>query len=119
MILGNLTEHTIFQYVFGTAKALFIVFYLILSLKNAIINVTLENLNLTVDLTTLYIVATLLSLLGFARVLLQLINFINERSEATIQPLRQHYAIVAQVFAHNSHSPAKCADTPDSSTLTK
>lgn len=86
MILGDLTERTIFQCFFGIAKALFVVFYLVLSLKNGIVNVTFESLNLTVNLTMLYAIATLLSLLGLARVMLQLINFMNERAESTVQP---------------------------------
>ena len=88
MILGDLTEGTLFQYFFGAAKALFVVSFLILSLKNGIVNVALENLSLTVDLTTLYAFATLLSLLGLVRVMLQLINFMNERAETAVQPSR-------------------------------
>lgn len=85
MVLGDLTERTVFQCFFGVARALFVVFYLVLSLGNGVISVTFENLSLSVDLTMLYAVATLLSLLGLVRAMLQTINFVNERAERAIQ----------------------------------
>ena len=41
-----------------------------------------ENFSLTVNLTLFYTVAVLLSLLGFARTILQAINFMHERAES-------------------------------------
>jgi hypothetical protein len=86
MILGDLTERTIFQYFFGVARALLVVFYLVLSMGNGTISVGFENLSLSVDLTMLYAIAALLSLLGLARAMLQTINFMNERAESRYQP---------------------------------
>jgi hypothetical protein len=86
MVLGDLTERTIFQCFFSTARSLFVVAYLILSLGDGIINVGFENFSLTVNLTMLYTIAVLLSLLGLARSVLQAINFMNERAESSIQP---------------------------------
>jgi len=86
MILGDLTEHTIFQCFFSTARSLFIIAYLILSLGDGIINVGFENFSLTVNLTMFYTIAALLSLLGLARSVLQAINFMSERAESSIQP---------------------------------
>jgi uncharacterized ion transporter superfamily protein YfcC len=86
MVLGDLTERTIFQCFFSTARSLFVIAYLILSLGNGVINVGFENLSLSVNLTMLYTIAMLLSLLGLARSVLQAINFVYERAESSIQP---------------------------------
>jgi uncharacterized ion transporter superfamily protein YfcC len=86
MILGDLTERTIFQCFFNTARSLLVIAYLILSLGNGIINIGFENFSLTVNLAMFYTIAALLSLLGLARSMLQAINFINERAENATQP---------------------------------
>jgi hypothetical protein len=83
MILSDLTEHTVFQYFFNTARALFFIAYLLLSMGNGVFSTNYENFSLTVDLTLFYTVAVLLSLLGVARTILQAINFMHERAEAS------------------------------------
>ena len=82
MILGDLTAKTVFQYFFSTARALFFMAYLLLSMGDGVFNTSYENFSLTVNLTLFYTVAVLLSLLGFARTILQAINFMHERAEA-------------------------------------
>jgi hypothetical protein len=82
MILGDLTAKTVFQYFFSTARALFFMAYLLLSMGDGMFNTSYENFSLTVNLTLFYTVAVLLSLLGFARTILQAINFMSERAEA-------------------------------------
>jgi uncharacterized ion transporter superfamily protein YfcC len=86
MILGDLTARTIFQCFFSAARSLFVITYLIFSLQSGVISVAFENFSLTVNLTMLYAIAVLLSLLGFARSLMQAINFMGERAEGSIQP---------------------------------
>jgi len=88
MILSDITERTIFQYFFSTARALFVVAYLLLSMEGRIISTSYENFSLTVNLTLFYTIAMTLSLLGFASSILQAINFMSERAEATsgLQP---------------------------------
>ena len=88
MIMGDLTERTIFQYFFSTARSLFVIAYLIISLGDGIISVGYENFSLSVNLTMFYTFAVVLSLLGFARSVLQAINFLNERVETSsgLQP---------------------------------
>jgi uncharacterized ion transporter superfamily protein YfcC len=88
MILSDLTEHTVFQYFFNTAQALFFMAYLLRSMGNGVLSTTYENFSLTVNLTLFYTVAVLLSLLGFARTILQAINFMHEKAEAgsNLQP---------------------------------
>jgi hypothetical protein len=88
MILCDLTERTVFQYFFSTARALFFIAYLLLSMGDGIISTSYENFSLTVNLTLFYTVAVLLSLLGFARTILQAINFMHEKAETSsnLQP---------------------------------
>jgi uncharacterized ion transporter superfamily protein YfcC len=81
MIVGDLTSGTIFKHFFDASKALFIICYLILSLKGGIFSLSYENLSLIVDLRPLIAIVTLLSLLGFAKSILQAINFLNEKAE--------------------------------------
>jgi len=88
MLLSDLTERTIFQYFFSTARALFFMAYLLFSMGNGVISTSYENFSLTVNLTLFYTIAMTLSLLGFASSILQAINFMSERAEATsgLQP---------------------------------
>ncbi len=91
MLLGDLTERTIFQYFFSTARALFFMAYLLLSMGDGVISTSYENFSLTVNLALFYMIAITLSLLGFASSFLQAINFMCERAEATsgLQPTQQ------------------------------
>jgi uncharacterized ion transporter superfamily protein YfcC len=88
MILSDLTSKTVFQYFFNTARALFFIAYLLLSMGNGVFSTSFENFSLTVNLTLFYTVAVLLSLLGFARTILQAINFMHEKAETSsnLQP---------------------------------
>jgi uncharacterized ion transporter superfamily protein YfcC len=81
MVIGELASGTIFQYFFNAAKALFVICYLILSLNGGIFGITYQNVNLIIDLRLFLAVATLLSLLGFAKSVLQAINYLNENAE--------------------------------------
>jgi hypothetical protein len=83
IIVGELTSGTIFQYFFNASKALFAICYLILSLKGGIFGVTFQNVNLTVDLRLFLIIAISLGLLGFAKSVLQAINYMNKKAEIT------------------------------------
>jgi hypothetical protein len=83
MILGDLTSNTVFQYFFGTARALFFMSYLLLSMGDGVFSTSYENFSLTVNLTVFYTIMVLLSLLGVARTILQAINFMHEKAEAS------------------------------------
>ena len=83
MIVGELTSGTIFHHFFNGVKALFVILYLITSLKGGIVGTTFQNVNLIVDLRLFLAVAMLLGLLGFAKSVLQAINFLNEKAEPT------------------------------------
>lgn len=80
-IIGELTSGTIFHHFINTAKALFVILYLILYLKNGIVSTTFQNVSLIVDLRLFLIVATLVSLLALAKSMLQAINFLNQKAE--------------------------------------
>jgi len=83
MIVGELASGTVFQYFFNVAKALFVIGYLIFSLKGGILGLTFQNVSLMVDLRLFLAIAMLLSLLGLAKSVLQAINYMNEKAEYT------------------------------------
>jgi hypothetical protein len=88
IILGELTSGTIYQFFFDAAKSLFMIGYLILSLNGGTLGIAVQNVNLVVDIRIFLTIATLLSLLGLAKAILQAINFMSERAEYTqIQPV--------------------------------
>ena len=88
LIMGDLTARTVFQYFFNTARAVFVIAYLLLSIGDGVISTRYEDFSLTVNLTLFYTIAMAFSLLGFASSILQAINFMSERAEATsgLQP---------------------------------
>lgn len=83
IIIKELTVGTIFQYIFNTAKALFVILFLMFLLKSGVIGITFQNVSLIVDLRLFLVIGMLLSLLGFAKSVLQAINFLNEKAEYT------------------------------------
>lgn len=83
VIVADLTSDTIFQHFFNTAKALFVIVYLMLSLKTGIFGLTLETMSVIVDVRLFLVIAMLLSLLGLARSVMQAINYVNEKAELT------------------------------------
>jgi hypothetical protein len=83
IIVGELTSGTIFQYFFNVARALFVIGYLIFSLKSGIFGLTFQNVSLMVDLRLFLAIAMLLSLLGLAKPVFQAINYMSEKAEYT------------------------------------
>ena len=81
MIISDLTSGTIYQHFFNGARALFVILYLIFSMQSGLYGITFENISLTVDVRLFLTVAMTLSLLGFAKAVLQAINFLNQRAE--------------------------------------
>lgn len=88
LILSDLTAKTVFQHFFSTARALFFMGYLLLSMRDSVYSISYETFGLTVNLTLFYTIVTTLSLLGLARTILQAINFMHEKAEAdsSLQP---------------------------------
>jgi len=81
MIVGEFTSGTIYQHFFSVAKALFVIGYLILSLRGGVLEASYQNVNLMVDIRLFLTVAILLSLLGLSKSVLQAINYVNEKAE--------------------------------------
>ncbi|RLI13931.1 hypothetical protein DRO41_06570 [Candidatus Bathyarchaeota archaeon] len=81
IILGEITSGTVFQHFFGAAKALFVILYLIFSLNGGVITLYFQGAQLMVDIRLFLMVAILLSLLGFAKSVLQAISFLNEKAQ--------------------------------------
>lgn len=81
MIIGDLASGTIYQHFFNAAKLLFVIGYFILSLSGGVYSLTFQNVKLMVDLRFFLATAMLLSILGFAKTVLQAVNYLNERAE--------------------------------------
>ena len=60
MIIGELSAGTIFNHFFNAAKALFVILYLMLSLKGGTMGMAFEGFNLIVDLRFFLIMAMIL-----------------------------------------------------------
>ena len=84
MVIGDFLADTIYHYFFGAGKSLFVIFYLILSLKSGVVSASFGSINLLVDLRLFLVIAMLLSLLGLARSVFQAINFMNEKASITV-----------------------------------
>ncbi|MCX8153353.1 MAG: hypothetical protein N3E52_02855 [Candidatus Bathyarchaeota archaeon] len=82
MIISDVAARTIFEHIFRTARAVFFMGYLILSLGNGVISTSYQNFSLTLDLKAFTAIALSLSLLNVATAILQVINFLNSKAEA-------------------------------------
>ena len=80
-IVEEMTSGTIYHYFFNVGKALFVIGYVIATLNGGIFGLTVQNINLIVDLRMVLMIATLLGLLGLAKSVLQTINYMSERAE--------------------------------------
>lgn len=91
MFLSDLTQDTIFQYFFNTARQIYIIGYLLLSMGDGVMSLSYDNLSLTVNLTIFYGIAVLLSLLGLARSILQAVEYMGKKAENEInfQPIQK------------------------------
>jgi len=81
----ELVRGTIFQHIVSIVQSLTIVIYFAYILNTGIISFTVEQINLMVDLRFFLAVFVLGSLLGFARSMLSLLNWMNEREEQWLQ----------------------------------
>lgn len=83
LIVGELTSGTIYHYFFNTGRAVFVIGYLVLSLGSGTIMGTFENVAFFVDLRVVLTLGALLSLLGLAKSVLQMIDFLSQKAEFT------------------------------------
>jgi hypothetical protein len=77
----ELTKGTIYQYIFSVANALFVVFYFTYVLNVGIIRFSVEQVVMTIDLSFFVAVLVLGGVIGFAKSLLELLGWMNEREE--------------------------------------
>jgi hypothetical protein len=81
MIIEEIASGTVFKYFFNLAKSLFVIGYLIFSLKNGVFGITFQKVSITIDLRLFLTIAMLLSLLGLSKSVLQAVNYMSERAE--------------------------------------
>jgi len=81
MVLSDLTQNTIFQHFFNTARELYVIGYLLLSMGDGLMSLSYESISLTVNLTIFYSIAVLLSLLGLARSVLRAVDYMGKKAE--------------------------------------
>jgi len=86
MILSDLTAKTVFECFLNAGRAIFTIAFLVFALGDGIFHVSYQDFTLTVNLTTVYGIVALLSLLGLAKSVLQAINFMSERAETGLKP---------------------------------
>jgi hypothetical protein len=84
MIVSDLTSGSIIQHFFNAARSLFVIAYFILSLNSGILNYTLGNMILVIDVRLFLMLFMLFGLLGLAKSIIQAICFVNEKLELPI-----------------------------------
>ena len=84
LIAGELTGGTVYQHFLNVAKALFVVGYLMLSMKSGVIELTLSSIRIAVDFRLILTSAVLLGLLGVAKAVLQAVDYMSEKAESLI-----------------------------------
>lgn len=77
----ELTRGSIFQHIFNIVNSLLIVAYIIQVLNMGVINVSLNDFSLMIDLRFFLSIFAIGGFLGFAKSMLQLLNWMNEREE--------------------------------------
>lgn len=86
LILGDLTANTVYSCFLNAGRAIFTIAFMIFALGDGILSMSFQSFALKIDLTTVYGIVALLSLLGLARSVLQAINFMSERAESGLKP---------------------------------
>lgn len=77
----ELSRGTVFQHVCSIANSLIIVIYFAHVMSQGMINMGIAGFNLTIDLRFFLSIFVLGGILGFARTMLQLLNWMNEKEE--------------------------------------
>jgi hypothetical protein len=81
MIVGEFAERTIFQPILNGARAVFVLFYVVLALGDSVIIVTSESATLTLNMSLVFTVVVALCLIGVASAALEAVSFLSERAE--------------------------------------
>ena len=72
---------TIVKYMIEFSKSLFIIFYFVASLNSGIIDISMENVSIIVNLRFFLLMLVLINVIGMAKTVLSAINFLHEKSE--------------------------------------
>jgi hypothetical protein len=89
----ELTSGTIYQHALNIGKALVLVIYFVLALDGGVVKLNFDiiegqRINIVVDLRTYLMMLISIDFLGLAKSVLQMVNFLSERTERQIpQPL--------------------------------
>lgn len=75
---------TIFQYMLGAGKELFIILYFMYVLNGGEVTVSMGPMQITADLRVLLLMLVSISLLGLGKNALQAVNFLNERDKGSV-----------------------------------
>jgi hypothetical protein len=84
LVVSEVAAGTIYQHFLNVANALFVISYLVLSLRSGIISMTFQNVTLQADLHFFLVIATILSFIGLSRAMLQAISFASQKAENTV-----------------------------------
>ena len=85
VFLIEFSSGTIFKYMLEFARSLFVIFYLIIALKNGIIDVNIQNVTLILNLQFFLLMLILINLIEIAKAVLSAIDFLHEKSEGELQ----------------------------------
>jgi len=86
VFLIELSSGTIFKYMLEFARSLFVIFYLIVTLKSGIIDVNIQNVTLILNLQFFLLMLISINLIEMARTVLSAIDFLHEKAEGELQP---------------------------------
>ena len=81
IFLTELFSGTIIKYIIEFSKSLFIIFYFVASLNSGIIDVSMENVSIIVNLRFFLLMLVLINVIGMAKTVLSAVNFLHEKSE--------------------------------------
>jgi hypothetical protein len=85
LVVGVLFSGTVFQYVFGVARALVLMVFFICVLNGGIITLTVPtegaSVNIMLDVTVVLAMLVLVCLLGIAKNVVQAIDFVSSKAE--------------------------------------
>ncbi len=85
LVVGVFTSGTIYQYIFGVARALVVMIFFIYALNSGIIDLAVpiegSTINIMVDLRVILAMLVLVCLLGIAKNVVQAIDFVSAKVE--------------------------------------
>jgi hypothetical protein len=84
IIISTLTAGSILQHFFDTARAFFIIAFLMLSWGAGTFSLTLHGADVVIDVRVFLIIAMMLGLVELAKSVLQTIDHVNEKAELAL-----------------------------------